>query len=230
MQALYIFLDEGGNLDFSQNGTKYFSLTALTTTRDWASTYSALDDKKYSLIESCHNTNQEYFHCCDDNKYIKNEVFEIIAANLRLSSARLDSIIIEKRKTSVDLQDEKHFYPKMLGCLLRYIFNTVDASCVKEIIVITDQLPLKRKKNAIEKAIKQNLAEMLQYSKIQYRIFHHSSKAHYGLQIADYCNWAILRKWTTGEKAYYDKIKSFVKSEFDIFKEERVFSIEDVRN
>ncbi len=230
MQALYIFLDEGGNLDFSKNGTKYFSLTALTMLRDWNNINNALDNKKYSIIESDYNANPEYFHCSDDNKYIRDEVFEIIANSLDKSSSRIDSMIIEKIKTSVDLQDEKHFYPKMLSYLLKHIFCTVDASCVEEIIVITDQLPLKRKKNAIEKAIKQNLSEMLGFSKIKHRIFHHSSRAHYGLQIVDYCNWAISRKWITGEEAYYNKIKFFIRSELDIFKEEKMFSVEDVKN
>ena len=32
MKTLYIFLDESGNFDFSPSGTKYFILTALSTT------------------------------------------------------------------------------------------------------------------------------------------------------------------------------------------------------
>lgn len=30
---LYIFLDEGGNFDFSTGGTKYFTITALSKER-----------------------------------------------------------------------------------------------------------------------------------------------------------------------------------------------------
>ena len=34
-RVLYIFLDEGGNLDFSTNGTEYFVLTALSKHRSF---------------------------------------------------------------------------------------------------------------------------------------------------------------------------------------------------
>ena len=33
---LYIFLDEGGNLDFSLNGSKYFSLSCIAMERPFA--------------------------------------------------------------------------------------------------------------------------------------------------------------------------------------------------
>ncbi|OHC69590.1 MAG: hypothetical protein A3H93_02840 [Rhodocyclales bacterium RIFCSPLOWO2_02_FULL_63_24] len=49
-------------------------------------------------------------------------------------------------------------------------------------------------------------------------ILHHASRSHYGLQIADYCNWAVFRKWQKGEVEFYDLIKPALKSEFDIFR------------
>ncbi len=36
---LYIYLDEGGNFDFSANGTKYFTLTSVTTVRPFIIRY-----------------------------------------------------------------------------------------------------------------------------------------------------------------------------------------------
>ena len=36
-KALYVFLDEGGNLDFSVNGTKYFTLTSIKKERPFYS-------------------------------------------------------------------------------------------------------------------------------------------------------------------------------------------------
>ena len=54
---------------------------------------------------------------------------------------------------------------------------------------------------------------------ISYRVLHHASKAHYGLQTADYCNWATFRKWEQADDEYYQVISSALKSEYDIFKE-----------
>ncbi len=222
-KPLYIFLDEGGNFDFSIKGTKYFTLTSLTTTRNWQEIYQKLDNARYELIEW--GINQEYFHCCEDNSRVKNKVFGIIDEfnNIESDVFRVDTIVVEKRKTGTKLQDEKHFYAKILGMILKYIFKSVSSKNFSEIIVITDQLPLKRKKDAFEKAIKINLAEELKPIGIRYRIFHHSSKSHFGLQIADYCNWAVQRKWERGEKEYFDKIKPLIKKEFDVFKSGKTF-------
>ena len=50
------------------------------------------------------------------------------------------------------------------------------------------------------------------------RTFHHVSCSHYGLQLADYCCWAMFRKWERGDTGYLDRIQSAVRSEFDIFR------------
>ena len=57
-------------------------------------------------------------------------------------------------------------------------------------------------------------------SKIKYRILHHDSRSHYGLQVADYCCRAVFRKLQTGKTTYFDRIRSAVRGEFDIFQTE----------
>ena len=47
---LYIFLDESGNLDFSDSGSRYFVLTSVSTRRPFPFS-SALDDFKYDCLE-----------------------------------------------------------------------------------------------------------------------------------------------------------------------------------
>lgn len=210
-RILYIFLDEGGNLDFSSGGTKYFTLTSLSKERPFEA-YKALNDLKYDLIEL--KTEIEYFHASEDRQAVRNRVFEII--NTHLDQTRLDSLIIEKRKTGPALRVEEHFYPRMLSYLLKYVVNGYDLTMFEKVIVFTDSIPVQRKKKAIEKAIKIFLANVLP-SGVTYSIFHHASKSNHDLQIADYCNWAIYRKWESGDARSYDIIKRVVRSEFDIF-------------
>lgn len=211
-RRVYIFLDEGGNFDFTNNGTKYFFLSAISCERPFHFT-SPLDDYKYDLIE--YGIRHEYFHCADDNPHVRKKVFEIIQAGL--PALRIDSLIVEKCKTGPALQDPKQFYPKMLGYLLRWVINQQGLHTIGDVTVITDAIPLNKKREAIEKAVKQTLSDMLPAS-TNYRILHHQSRSHYGLQIADYCNWAVLRKWEKGDSLYYDQIKHAIKSEFDIFR------------
>ena len=38
------------------------------------------------------------------------------------------------------------------------------------------------------------------------------------LQIADYCAWAIGRKWNNGKNDFYNHIAGHIRSEFDLWK------------
>jgi hypothetical protein len=212
---LYIFLDEGGNFDFSRTGSKFFSLTSVTAVRKWDELYLKLSSEKYKLIEWGLNT--EYFHCCEDNNHVKNKIFTLLAEEFKGNNIKIDSVLIEKSKTPSVLQVEKEFYSKMLGYLLKYIFRNSQAQSHDEIIVITDRIPINKKRQAVEKAVKKALARELDPLCKKYRLLHHSSASHYALQVADYCNWAILRKWERGEDKFYSMIKPFIRSEFEIF-------------
>ena len=73
-RILYIFLDEGGNLDFSKNGTKYFTITGLSKERPFEA-FKASNNLKYDRIES--GTEIEYFHASEDRQVVRDEVFKI---------------------------------------------------------------------------------------------------------------------------------------------------------
>ena len=209
-ENLYIFLDESGNLDFSPTGTDYFVLTSVSTTRPFPFS-SALDDLKYDCLES--GLELQGFHCSEDKQRVRDRVFAIIEANL--GSLRVDSLIVEKRKTGLAMREDTRFYPEMLGYLLKWVLPGVQPSTA--ITVITDTLPLQRKRKSIEKAVKRTLAAMVPLNLASYRILHHDSKSHYGLQVADYCSWAVFKKWESGDTRSYMRIWPLA-SEFDIFR------------
>jgi hypothetical protein len=125
--------------------------------------------------------------------------------------------VVEKPKTGPALQVDARFYPEMLGHLLKYVVPLEIFAGATEVIVITDLIPVNKKRRAVEKGVQRALAEMLPEG-MRYRILHHSSRSHFGLQLADYCCWAVHRKWQTGETAYHDRIKPALRSEFEIFR------------
>lgn len=213
---LYIFLDESGNLDFSPNGTKYFVITSVTKERPF-NAYKDLCDLKYNLIEA--GEDREYFHATEDLQSVRDSVFKIIETHI--DGIRVDTVIAEKRKTYPAWQQIEIFYPKMLGYLIRYIINGHNASDFKEIIVITDQIPMKKKREAIIKGIKLTLADMLPTK--NYRVLHHDSKSCLDLQIADYCCWAIYKHWDCKESRPLAVIQKAVISQFDIFEKGEQF-------
>ena len=173
----------------------------------------ALDAYKYDCLE--YGLAQEYFHCADDNVHVRAKVFDIICAHL--SNMRVDSLIVEKRKTGPALQSDYRFYPEMLGYLLKFVLSRPSHMGANEVIIIADTVPLKRRRQAIQKAVKGALARMIP-SGPRYRILHHDSRSHHGLQIADYCSWAIFRKYEKGDLAAFDPLRPAIRSEFDIFR------------
>ena len=172
-----------------------------------------LGQQKYDLIEF--GLDFEYFHCTDDNVHIRKRVFSILEQHIK--HLRIDSIIVEKRKTGPGLREPKKFYPSMLGYLIRYVIKGTDLRDIDEVLVITDTIPIQKKRRAIEKAVKVTLRSMLPPT-TKFRIMHHMSRSTYGLQIADYCNWAVFRKWERGDSLFYQKIRPGISSEFDIFR------------
>lgn len=209
---LYIFLDEGGNLDFSASGTRYFTLTSVCKTRPFNISQELLH-LKFDLIEF--GLDFEFFHCAKNNRHVRERVFSIIEN--RIDEVLIDALIIDKPKAGPALREPKKFYPKMLGYLLRYILENTTLNKIDEVLVITDTLPTQKKRSAVEKAIKITLAAMLPTG-CKYRIMHHASKSSIGLQVADYCNWAIWKKWEGGDDYFFKKIAKGVRSEFDIFR------------
>lgn len=215
LPTLYIFLDEGGNFDFSPTGSKYFTLTCVSLYRPFR-LHTDLDTYKYDLIEHriTPRIAMEYFHCAEDNSHIRGRVFSMLAGSVPHNS--VDSVVVEKRKTGPALQVPEKFYPKMLGYLVKYAVDRALPG-VGEVVVITDSIPVAKKRKAIEKAVKITLARILP-SGTPYRVMHHSSRAHYGLQIADYFNWAIYRKWEHGDGTSHEHTKSQIRSEFNIIR------------
>ena len=209
-ERVYVFLDESGNLDFSSSGTRFFVLTSVSMKRPFRINYM-LDSYMYECIEN--GMDIEYFHCYSDNKRVRRVVYDLIAEYVE--AIDIDYLIIEKSGVATELQNGMRFYPAMLGRLLN-LTSRLDsvARNSSEIVIITDTVPINKGRRAVEKTIQTTLARAL--PRVRHRALHHQSRSHYGLQIADYCSWAIFRKWETGDSTWYDQIQPSIRQEFTI--------------
>ncbi|HVF12605.1 MAG TPA: DUF3800 domain-containing protein [Actinomycetota bacterium] len=212
MPPLYTFIDEGGNFDFSPGGTRYFTLTCVTMARPFP-LEAALSELRFDLLEQ--GIELERFHASTDKQSTRDSVFALISQHIE--AFRADSVIVEKCKTGPALRPPDKIYPRMLGYLLQYLVNGTDWTKWSELIVIADRLEEKRKRRALEKAAKETLSKVLA-GRVPYRVLHHESHSCYGLQIADYFNWAIYKAWTENERRPLGVVGQAVKSQFDIFR------------
>ncbi len=146
--SLYIFLDEGGNFDFSPGGTQYFTLTSVTASRPFAWD-AALMSLKYDELER--GSDAEYFHASEDKQIVRNRVFATIAQHV--DTIRIDSIIVPKRKIVPELRLPEKFYPRMLGYLLRYVVQHESLDASTAVLAVTDIAPVKARQKAIAKGV-----------------------------------------------------------------------------
>lgn len=216
MAVLYMFIDEAGDYDFRPGRSKYLIWGSVTIANGPFSLYTPLSQLKHKL--NTDGTDIDRFHASEDRQRVRNEVFGIL--NNPKVSFENDFVVVEKCKVNPSIRDPLLLYPKMASYLLRYIFkrhNTLD-----KIIIFTDTLPVKKKRQAVEKSLKKNIRRLLNDK--EFHIYHHSSRSNFGLQAIDYCAWAVYRKWEIDDLRSYKLIQAKIKSEFDIFRSgERIY-------
>ena len=191
---LYAFLDEGGNFDFSASGTSHLTLTAVRARRPFRFS-TPLTDLRYDLLER--GIDLEYLHASNDRQAVRNEMFERVIVPF-LADLRAEVLVVEKASIPPESQRAELVYPWFVGMLLNQSLGSMGWESVGDVIVITDRIPVTRKRRVVEKAVKTRLAEWLPDG-VSYRLLHHDSKSCAGLQVADYINWAVHRWATLGD-------------------------------
>jgi len=231
--TLYIFVDESGDLVFSDKGSDYFILTAISTVNPLKDREKILS-ARYELLRDGHSI--EYFHATEDAQVVRDKFYSHVKI---LSDYEIHTVVAEKRKANLSLYEEitastsksgfglkfkiekvnERFYKQVCETLLQYVVcrymkykNTLD---IKKIVVVLDQVLPNKKREFVIKAIKTYIKD--NFGLVPY-IYFHSTKSDVNSQIADYCCWAIKKKWADGEIRPYDEIKKNIKSEFDIFR------------
>lgn len=207
--AVYLFFDESGNLDFSENGSRWFCFGSLTL-RDPGPLTAAFARLRYAFLEQ--GLELECFHAAEDRQAVRNQVFATLAA---VGGFEVDVLVAEKSLTPAELRDPFEFYRHLAHVLMDSVldrFRDVD----QPIVIITDSLPLQRERKALEKAFRTALRESLRGR--PFSIVHHNSATHAGLQAVDYCTWAVQRR-LRGDERPYELIRCWIRSEWRAFAE-----------
>lgn len=214
MPALNIFIDESGNFDFSPNGTRYFLLTAVSTT-DCDALYSDYFRLRHRIAAT--GLGLEEFHATEDRQAVRNQMFDLLQEHVAHGCFTVDAVIAQKNKTHPSIQDDAGFYARLLRILLRWVFRHRATTEVDKINAWAARIGTRKKRTVFEKAVKSWLANDLN-ARVPYDVFTLGSASHPMLQVADYCCWALNKKWKDGDTRPYEKIRKAVLTEFDVFR------------
>lgn len=186
MPTRYLFIDEAGNLDFSASGSKLFVFACLTG--EWrASGLLRLHRLRKDMLRR--GLDIEYFHASENKQDVRTEVFR--ALHESHVAGKIVALVIDKSSVPLDERDPGAFYTRFLRLTIRHSIEPGEGDHV----IITDSIPIQKKRRAIEKALRGALAE----THARTMIYHHASKSHLELQCADYFGWAIWRYLTQSE-------------------------------
>lgn len=210
---LHLFFDESGDFNFRPTGSRY-CLFGVLSTFDLAPINAALIALRYQLLEE--GTALERFHAAEDLQSVRDRAFTALRA---VGEFQYDVVVLEKRKVEPALCTPAALYPHFAGMLLEQVFRRHDDPA-DDVILVTDTLPVKKQRKAVEKTFKQTVRQ--RFEDRRFAIHHNSSIAHPGLQAADYCTWAVYRKYQRGDLRSYDLISAFIRSEVDVFAAESV--------
>jgi hypothetical protein len=212
MGRKYIFSDESGNFDFSTKpgASKYFILTTLTMLD--CSVGDALLSLRREMAWKGTGLDGTGFHASEATQAQRDEIFSVITTH----DFRIDATLLHKCKAQPHLAaSEQLFYQTAWYNHLKYVAPLI-ASPGDELLVVGSSLGTKARRKLFHAAL-QDVVKQVSPT-LNYRAAFWDTASEPCLLAADYCSWALQRKWERGDTRSYDLVASQVKSEFDLWR------------
>ncbi|MXY36472.1 MAG: DUF3800 domain-containing protein [Dehalococcoidia bacterium] len=212
MARIYVYADESGNFDFSlqRGASRYFVLTTVTCPEEREARRD-LEELRYDLAWAGDDL-PDFFHATEDLQDVRDRVFGALSK----SHFRVDATIMEKRKAHPRVSaSDVVFYKYAWLYHMRHVLPSI-STAGDEILVVVSSIGTRKKRQFFRKAV----ADVIEQIQLRQSIktTHWSTASDLGLQIADYCSWAIFRKWEEGDERSYRLIQDRIHREYDLFR------------
>lgn len=210
MSRLYIFADESGDFKFANghNISRYFivctvSMETCDVSHDLLKLRRALAWENHEL--------GDHFHASTDKQHIRDVVFETINRH----DFQIQATIMEKCKAQPQTRrSDTRFY--QYGWYYHFFHGMRDiARPHPEIHVTAASIGVRRERQTFKHAISDVMHQTIQGKKWSADVFPAGTDP--CLQVADYCAWAIQKKWERGDVRSYDLIKDRITYEYDLW-------------
>ena len=209
MARLHIFADEAGDFEFSQrqNVSRYFIL--CTVAMNSCDVATDLLNLRRQLAWDGFNLG-DYFHATVDKQPVRDEVFNLITKH----DFSVQATIMEKSKAQTQVRTSRaRFY--QYGWLYHFRHGTQSLlNGMPELMVTTASIGTKKERASFASAVKD---AMRQTTNANYRTDFCPASADPCLQVADYCAWALQRKWERNDLRSYNLINDRITYEYDLW-------------
>jgi len=207
----FVFADEAGCFKFeaSNSASRYFILCTLRM-QSCEVGADLLGLRRFLIARK--QIDGEGFHCTTDKQRIRDQVFAV----LRNHKFSIDATILEKAKALPRTRtDEPTFYRYAwyyhAKSLLPRHFKEND-----NVLISAAALETKKGKAAFRTAFNDVIQQTGKH--LEHSTVFHLAKTDPCLQAADYCTWAIQRKWESNDERSRDLIADKISSEFELWR------------
>jgi hypothetical protein len=208
LPTLHVHIDESGDFKFHSKGTKFY-IFAVAWTISPKRLADDLVSLRFSLLKQ--GLDLDAFHATRDAQKTRDRVVATITKDTDWQFA---GVVVEKCKVNPSIRDPYRFYPTYLSSILKFVIRG-RLRGIDRLMIFTDSLPFegsRRKREAVEKVIKQVCRNELPRN-FPFHVYHHSDQSNVWIQVADYCSWAMRRKWESRDLRTYDQLKGRLATE-----------------
>ncbi|MDO8590987.1 MAG: DUF3800 domain-containing protein [bacterium] len=206
----YVFLDESGDLGFSENSSEWFLFTIALTDdkraleREVKKIWKPLKKKHKKLGE---------LHAYHSNDVTRKRLLKRLS---EIKDLKILCIILNKKKVYVDLRNQKNYlYNYTANVLLDRLHKSRTLTLNERIHLYIDRKDTKKKLK--ENFINYLTGAMKKRRKGEITIELHSSHENRSIQAVDFISWAIFRKYERGDYEFYEIIKEKIVDERLLF-------------
>ncbi|KQM37968.1 hypothetical protein ASE59_11765 [Sphingomonas sp. Leaf10] len=206
-----MFADEAGNFDFRRhpNVSNFYIICTVTMT-DCAKPAALLTDLKRQLAWEKAPV-RDSFHCTDDAQATRDRVFETILG----CEFGVQATVMEKAKANPSIRKtDAAFYGHGWLYHLRHGLRD-EIFFADELHITAASVRTKKEQVAFADAVRDVVRETVDGPAVRTSFWQCATDP--CLQLADYCTWAIQRKWEKGDARSYDLIRDRVTYHYDLF-------------
>jgi hypothetical protein len=203
----FLFIDESGDFNFTDSGTKHFVMAGVLTKNPLKSA-RPLQDLRYQLLAK--GINLSSFHAAPDLQIVRDLVFNEIA---QMSDIEIHVVSGEKGQLDPSIRNMKDLHFEFTLALMQFHLDRWNISGFNQLVVVIDRsLPIKD-----QVAFRSSIKKLIKRYRMQFQIYFQSMKTDYNGQIADYVAWAKFKQLERGEHRPWQALsKSLVITESEV--------------